>query len=78
MVTKWKYRIYLYDFQNGFDTRELETTLNELGEEGWELASVFCLDNKNGEQSDLPCHVIFRRPKQEEPQAPDSEFAPTG
>jgi hypothetical protein len=34
MVTKWKYRIYLYDFQNGFDTRELETTLNELGEEG--------------------------------------------
>ena len=42
-IIKWEYRFHILDFGNKSDERPFgnaEVELNELGDEGWEVASV--------------------------------------
>lgn len=47
-LTKWEYRVQTVGaFWAGVKADELEPTLNEWGEEGWEVVSTHVLENQN-------------------------------
>jgi hypothetical protein len=56
-LQKWEYRVQTFgSFWSGVKADELEATLNEWGEEGWEVTSTHILENQN------KINVIAKRP----------------
>jgi len=56
-LQKWEYRVETVGgFWSGVKADELEATLNEWGEEGWEVVSTHILENQN------KINVIAKRP----------------
>jgi hypothetical protein len=56
-MQKWEYRVQTVGgFFTGVKAEELETLLNEWGEEGWEVVSTHILENAN------KINVIAKRP----------------
>lgn len=56
-LTQWEYRVQTVGaFWTGVKAEELEQTLNEWGEEGWEVITTHILENMN------KINVIARRP----------------
>jgi len=49
MTTKWEYKVDIYEpTDESYNTGEIERELNELGDHGWELASV--IEHTSGER----------------------------
>lgn len=56
-IQQWEYRVQTVGgFFKGVPADELETLLNEWGEEGWEVVSTHILENAN------KINVIAKRP----------------
>lgn len=56
-LPKWEYRVQTVGgFWSGVKAEELERTLNEWGEQGWEVVSTHILENQN------KVNVIAKRP----------------
>lgn len=56
-LQKWEYRVETVGgFWSGVKADELEATLNEWGEEGWEVVSTHIIENAN------KINVIAKRP----------------
>lgn len=60
-MQKWEYRIVRIDFSS-YDVRP-QGTLDELGEQGWELVGIQVLPR--GESQTHSATWIFKRPKEE-------------
>jgi len=62
---KWEYKtikLATTGFTGGkLDETKLEHLMNELGSQGWELASAFDTNQGSGETRDVV--VIFKRPR---------------
>ncbi len=62
---KWEYKIIKFatrGFTGGkFNEVELESLMNELGAQGWELTSAFDTNQAHGESRDVV--IIFKRPQ---------------
>lgn len=52
----WEYRVKVFD--TSADPKAIDQALNQLGEQGWELAGVLNIDQPRRETS-----VVFKRPK---------------
>ncbi len=62
----WEYRTLKLPAQGGFlggkfDEKALESAMNELGREGWELAAAFSTTMGNGQTRDIV--LLFKRPE---------------
>ena len=63
---KWEYKTIKLEtkgiFGGKFDETKLDNFMNQLGAQGWELASSFGTNQSFGESRDIV--VIFKRTKQ--------------
>ncbi len=61
MATKWEYKVDFYEPGAGsYNTADLERELNNIGEQGWELASI--IEHESGENiADFT--FVLKRPK---------------
>jgi hypothetical protein len=56
-IKQWEYRVQtIGSFWSGVKAEELETLLNEWGEQGWEVVSTHIIENAN------KINVIAKRP----------------
>ncbi len=65
-VNRWEYKTVKISAGKGFfggkfNEMELNNSLNENGEQGWELVSTFVTNQAEGSSRDIV--VIFKRPK---------------
>ena len=58
-MTKWAYKRVMFDILDIAES-DFETKLNKVGDEGWELVSMF--DRERGGNS-KECFFVFKRAK---------------
>jgi hypothetical protein len=57
LVQTWEYRVFTFgSFFKGVKDEELESVLNQLGQESWELVGVRTIENNNQAQ------FVLKRP----------------
>ena len=56
-ISKWEYRVESFGgFWSGINLEKLQQTLDEWGEEGWEVVTAPAFENYN------KIHIIAKRP----------------